>query len=84
MTIDPNADERAEIEADLFQQGVDTTVDDVIGSYSLFKTMQPYGMDSEAPRPAFGADWRYVPQPGEEELFADTGDMFFPPAAPPE
>ena len=71
MTHSLNPRDRAEIQADLEAQGIDSTVDDVALSFRLFETMQPYSMEPEPVRPAEGPDWTYTPEPGEESLFSD-------------
>ena len=73
--------EDAEIQADLDAQGLgdEVSVEDVKATFNLYKTMPPPSMESGPPLPAQGQDWRYTPEPGEEELFSDTSDMFFPP-----
>jgi hypothetical protein len=73
--------ERAEIEADLEAQGLggEVTYDDVRASFRLFERMAPFDENGPPPSPAFGPEARYVPEPGEDDLFADTSDMFYPP-----
>jgi hypothetical protein len=70
--------DRAEIAEDLAAQGLDLTPDDVAATFDLYQRVT-IPDDDPSPSPAMGADWRYQPQPGEEELFADTEDMFLPP-----
>jgi hypothetical protein len=74
-------DDRAEIEEDIRAQGLDGMVsyEDVAQSFGLFQEMEPPDTFGPAPSPAFGEDWRYVPEPGEESLFSNTDDMHYPP-----
>jgi hypothetical protein len=73
--------ERAEIEADLEQQGLadEVSYDDVRATFGLFKRMRPFSEFGPQPSPAEGPEFRYTPEEGEEELFADVSDMWFPP-----
>jgi hypothetical protein len=77
-----DASERAEIEADLEQQGLSGMVsyDDVAATFNLWRETPEISEYGPAPSPADGPEARYFPEPGEEDLFADTSDMFFPPA----
>jgi hypothetical protein len=70
--------DRAEIAEDLAAQGLDLTPDDVAATFNLHQEVT-IPDDDPVPSPALGADWRYEPVAGEEELFADTSDMFLPP-----
>jgi hypothetical protein len=65
--------ERDEIEADLEAQGMlgSTTPEDVISSFGLFETTDPYSMEPEPIRPAQGPDWHYTRQP-EDRFFPDS------------
>lgn len=69
-----NPRDRAEIAADLAAQGIDATPEDVAGTFELFQTMAPFPMDGEPARPAYGPDWTYEPEPGEEALFSEEGE----------
>jgi hypothetical protein len=73
-------EERAEIEEDIRNQGLDITADDVISTFGLHESTQ-IPDDNPEPFPAFGPDWQYTPEPGEEDLFVDTAGMFLPPIA---
>ena len=75
--------ERAEIAEDLKAQGLDLTPDDVAATFNLYQEVT-IPDDDPRPFPAQGPDWRYSPVPGEEELFADTSDMFLPPNVSPD
>jgi hypothetical protein len=79
---DARDDDRAEIEEDLRTQGLadEVSYEDVASTFGLFETSEPPDLFGPPPSPAFGEAWRYVPEPGEESLFAETGDMHFPPA----
>jgi hypothetical protein len=74
--------EDAEIQADLEAQGLDqlgVTVDNVRASFSLYQRVAPPDEFGPPPSPAAGEKARYAPEPGEEDLFADTSDMYYPP-----
>jgi hypothetical protein len=74
-------DDRAQIEADLLHQGLaeEVSYEDVAATFNLYRKMQPPSLDGPPPSPAMGPDARYAPEPGEEGLFADTSDMWYPP-----
>ena len=69
-------EERAEIEADLRQQGLlgEVTYDDVAATFGLYESMEPPDEIGPPPSPAMGEDFRYEPQPGEEDIFAPPGE----------
>jgi hypothetical protein len=73
--------DRAEIEADLEQQGWadEVSYDDVAATFGLYRSMSPLSEYGPPPKPAMGEDFRYTPEPGEEDIFADPSDMWFPP-----
>jgi len=75
VTDVPTDDERAEIEADLRQQGLlgEVTYDDVAATFNLWQEMEPPDEIGPPPSPAMGEDFRYQPQPGEEDIFAPEG-----------
>jgi hypothetical protein len=74
-------DERAEIEADLKQQGLadEVSYDDVAATFDLWRNPPDLPDHGPAPSPAMGEQFRYTPEPGEEDIFADTSDMWYPP-----
>ena len=75
--------ERAEIEADLEQQGLagEVSYDDVAATFDLYRTMEPLSEHGPEPSPAAGEGVSYTAEPGEEDLFADTSDMWHPPGS---